>query len=121
MSIEVTVRHMEAPDRLQEYAWDKGRELADGFPRVEHVHVILNQEKRRMSAHVVVQARNHIRLEAEEESENMRASVDEAFEKVCRQLRRLRDKVQDHKVTMKHVAAKRVAGPAAPAEEEETA
>jgi ribosome-associated translation inhibitor RaiA len=33
----------------------------------------------------------------------MRISVDTAFEKVEKQLRRLRDKVQDRKQTMRHV------------------
>jgi len=42
MSIEVTARHMSATSELQEYARDKAAELLDTFPRVEHIHVILN-------------------------------------------------------------------------------
>jgi len=110
MSIEVTFRHMDVKDRIQAYAREQAGDLAAEFPRVEHVHVILNYEKHeksRMIAHVVVQARNHIRVEAEEESDSMRAALDDAMEKVARQLRRLRDKVQDHKAAMKHVEARR--------------
>jgi len=101
---------MDASDMLQDYARAKGEEVTAEFPRVEHVHMILDMEKRRQIAEVVVQARNHIRLEAAEESENMRASIDAAAEKITKQLRRLRDKVQDHKITMKHVQAERSRG-----------
>jgi len=107
MSIEVTARHMHATEAIQEYSRGKAADLIRDFPRVEHVHVILNVEKHRKIAEVVVQAGNHIRLEAAEASDNMRASTDSAMEKIGRQLRRLRDKVQDHKTTMKHVEARR--------------
>lgn len=110
MSIEVTARHMDASDMLQDYARTKGEEVATEFPRVEHVHVILDMEKRRQIAEVVVQARDHIRLEAAGESENMRVSIDAAVEKTTKQLRRLRDKVQDHKAAMKYVQAERSRG-----------
>jgi len=118
MSIEVTFRHMDVKEQIQAYAREQAGELAGEFPRVEHVHVILNYEKHeksRMIAHVVVQARNHIRVEAEEESDNMRTALDEAMEKVERQLRRLRDKVQDHKPAMKHGEALRNGLPTEPA------
>ena len=101
MPVEVTARHMEATDGMQEYARRKGAELVEVFPRIEFVHVVLDVEKRHQIATFVVQAKNKIRLEAEETSENMKASIDAAVEKVERQLRRLRDKVQDHKTAMR--------------------
>lgn len=107
MPIEITARHMHASDAMQEYAREKAADLMESFPRVEHVHVILDVQKHLYMAEVVVQARNHIRLEAEEASDNMRASTDKAMEKIERQLRKQRDKVQDHKTTMKHVEAHR--------------
>jgi len=63
--------------------------------------VILDVQKRHNIAEVVVQAKNRIRTGAEERSENMKASIDEAMANVERQLRRLRDKVQDHKAAMR--------------------
>ena len=107
MPIEVTARHMSASDMLQDYARKRAGEIVDEFPRVEHLHVILNIEKRRQIAEFVVQASNHIRTEASEDTENMRSSIDGAADKIIRQLRKLRDKVQDHKVVMKHVEAAR--------------
>ncbi|MFT5239636.1 MAG: putative sigma-54 modulation protein [Candidatus Promineifilaceae bacterium] len=102
MAIEVTARHIHATEEIQEYARGKGQLLEDEFPRVEHIHFVLDSEKHRQIATVVVQAKNRIRAEAKEESDNLRASIDEAVDKVERQLRRLRDKVQDHSPAMKH-------------------
>jgi putative sigma-54 modulation protein len=97
MSVDVTARHMHASDPLQNYARAKGEKLIDEFPRVEHVHIILDREKRRNIVEIVVQAKNRIRVEAEESSENVRAAVDLATDKAEKQLRRLRDKVQEHR------------------------
>ena len=102
MSVEVTARHMQATAALQAYARDKGGLLFEEFPRLEHVHIILDVQKRDCIAEVVVQAKNKIRTEARDRSENMRVSIDQAFDRVERQLRRLRDKVVDHKGAMKH-------------------
>jgi putative sigma-54 modulation protein len=97
MAIEITARHMKATPELQEYTRGKSEALMQEFSRVEHVHVILDVQKHLFSAEVVVQAKNHIHVESIEATENARASVDGAFEKTERQLRKLRDKVQEHR------------------------
>jgi putative sigma-54 modulation protein len=97
MSIEVTTRHMSAPD-AKVHAQDKAEKLVELFPRIEHVHVILNVEKHRSEAEVVVQAKNHIRVEASETKDDMIAAIDVAMDRTERQLRKLRDKIQDHRV-----------------------
>ena len=61
----------------------------------------LSREKYRHIAEVVVQAKNHIRVEAKEVSDDMYASIDNAVHKAAKQLRRLRDKIQDHKAQPK--------------------
>ena len=101
MTVEITARHMEATAPLQEYARGKGDVLKVSFPRLENVHIILDVQKHRHTATFVVQAKNRIRTEAEESSDNMRAAIDAAFDKIERQLRRRRDRVQDHKAAMK--------------------
>lgn len=102
MPIEVTARHMEADDRLQEYARNKAQIIVEEFPRVEHIHVIFDNEKHRFKTAVVVRGRNHVHVEAEEVSDNVISSTDRAFEKIEKQLRKMRDKIQDHKVVMKY-------------------
>ncbi len=97
MSIEVTARHLHAR-RIKDYASEKAQILMDEFPRIEHIHVILDAEKHRKRAEVVLQAKNHIRLEADDEQDDLKMALDRAFEKTERQLRKKREKVQDHRV-----------------------
>jgi len=96
MSIEVTLRHMGSMENVQAYARDCAQKLMDAFNRIEHVHVVLDHEKHLYKAEVVLHAGHHVRIEAFDELDNMRAAIDSAFEKVERQYRRVQDKVHDH-------------------------
>jgi len=107
MAVEITERHMQKMPDVNEYAREKGERLENEFPRVEHVHVILDTFRHRYTAEIVVQAKNHIRLESSDTSSNMRASIDASTEKMEKQLRKLRDKVQDHRDAMKHTESSR--------------
>lgn len=97
MSIKVTVRHMSAPD-AKVYAQDKAEKLLALFPRIEHIHIILNVEKHRYEAEVVVQAKNHVHVEASETNDDILVAIDVAVDRTERQLRKLRDKIQSHRV-----------------------
>lgn len=101
MSIEVTGRHMHATQHTQDVARDKAKELMTEFPMVEHIHVILDVEKHRKIAELVVRVKHHGIVEARELSDNLLVSLDMATEKVERQLRKFMDKIQDHKPAMK--------------------
>lgn len=98
MSIEITARHMDGAPEAKTYAEEKAEKLMELFPRVEHIHVILDVEKHRQEAEIVVQAKNRIRVEASETSDDLINSVDVAFERAEKQLRKLREKIQDHRV-----------------------
>jgi len=99
MSVEVTARHMNAPAAKQ-HAKERAEKLEEMFPRVEHVRVVLDVEKHRCEAEFIVRAKNHIHIEASEvnNDSDMIAAIDVAFERAERQLRKLRDKVQEHRV-----------------------
>ena len=97
MAIEITARHMEATPEVQTYARGKAEDLFESFSMLEYVHVILDTEKHRNTAEVVVQAKNRIRSEADATSDNMRKSIDEAFDRAEKQLRKLRDKAQERR------------------------
>jgi putative sigma-54 modulation protein len=101
MAIEITARHMNATNQIQEYARGKAADLRDAFPKIEHIHVILDVEKRLHIAKVFVQSKNHLRVEAEETSDKLVTALDAAIAKIEKQLRRVRDKIHDHKPAMK--------------------
>ena len=101
MSVDVTLRHGDISKDYQEYARERVESLVETFPRVEHVHTILDVQKHHQIAECVVQAKNHIRIEAEESTDNMRTSIDRAIGKIEKQLRKERDKIQEHRARRK--------------------
>lgn len=102
MPVEVTIRHTKAAGDLHDYAKERAEELMREFRRVERVHIILDIEKHRHVAEVVVKAGNHDPVEASEVSDNLRLSLDRALEKVERRLRRTFERSHDHKPAMKY-------------------
>jgi putative sigma-54 modulation protein len=95
MSIEVTVRNDEVA-RASKHARSMAEELAAAFDSIEHIHVILDAEKHRRTAEVVIQGRHHLKVEAHDEEDRIQVALEKTFEKAERQLRRVRDKVTDH-------------------------
>lgn len=96
MLIEITGRHAAATDTVKEYARRKIQKVAEEFHDVESVHVILDVQKIRHMAEVVIQGRHHLRLEAREVSDDMYASIDLVSDKIAKQLRKNHDKVVTH-------------------------
>ena len=96
MQINITGRHEHVTDNVKDHVNDKLERCLGGFTRIESVHVILEPIKRVHVAEIVVQAANHIRVTAKEENENLFAAIDLAIDHAERQLRKLRDKVQNH-------------------------
>lgn len=97
MQVSITGRHVEITDAIREYVYDRVKSELGGFPRIISVHAVLNVEKYRQQAEVVVRAAHHVHAEGHAESEDLYVSIDEAIEKVARQLRKLRDRMTDHK------------------------
>ena len=96
MQINLTTRHMETTEAIREYVHEKLELHFAEFPRVEFVHAVLDVEKHRQIAEIVVQGNNHVRVEAKVEDPDMYAAIDKAVDKTSRQLRKLRDKLTDH-------------------------
>ena len=97
MQISVTGRHMEITEAIRDYAQGKLEHALAEFPRIESVHVILDVEKYRHLAEIVIQAPNHIRVDARHESDDMYVSIDGAIEKAEKQMHKVWDKMQEHK------------------------
>ncbi len=97
MQISITGRHMDITDAIREHAHERLERSLLEFPRIQSVHLILDIEKYRHFAEVVIHAAKNIRIDAKEESEDMYVSIDRAIDKAQKQLRRIQDKRQDHK------------------------
>ncbi|MBM3887738.1 MAG: ribosome-associated translation inhibitor RaiA [Verrucomicrobia bacterium] len=94
--ISVTGRHVSVTEAIKEYARKKLSNIGIDFPRILRAQVILDVEKYRHIAEVILHCGNHITLDASEVSEDMYASIDQVVAKLTRQLRKAKTKIQRH-------------------------
>jgi putative sigma-54 modulation protein len=93
MAIEITARHLTINTEQQTFARDKAELLMAEFPKIEHVHVILDVQRHQFTAEFVVQHKALAKVEAKEVCDDLVAAIDMAYEKVEKQLRKHREKV----------------------------
>ena len=96
MQVSITGRHVTVTDNVKAHVNDKLERSLGVFPRIESIHVVLDEEKLLKVSEVVIQGGNHIRVSAMEKSENLYDAIDRSIEHAERQMRKLRDKVQEH-------------------------
>ncbi|MDF7800656.1 ribosome-associated translation inhibitor RaiA [Pontiellaceae bacterium B1224] len=96
MQVSITGRHVNVTDNVKTHVEDKLERSLGVFPRIESVRVILETENRDQVSEVIIQASNHIRITAIEKSENLYDAIDRSIEHAERQMRKHRDKIQDH-------------------------
>ncbi|MBK1790974.1 ribosome-associated translation inhibitor RaiA [Persicirhabdus sediminis] len=87
-AITVTVRHEEITDSLRDYATKKIEGLHLDYPRIIEARAILDVQKKRHIAEIILFCANHITIEASTETENMYASIDETISKIARRMRK---------------------------------
>jgi len=91
--IKVTGRHVTVTDALQDYARKKVESLHLDYPRIIDAQVVLEVEKYRHLAEVVLHCSNHITIDASAETSDLYASIDEAIGKIAQQMRKHKTKI----------------------------
>ncbi len=91
--VKVTGRHVSITEAIKNYATSKIEHLHLDYPRIIEAHVILDIEKHRHFAEVILHCNNHITIEASEETDDMYASIDAVASKVARQMRKYKTKI----------------------------
>ena len=91
--VKVTGRHVSITEAIKNYAVNKIEHLHLDYPRIIEAHVILDVEKHRHFAEVILHCNNHITIEASEETDDMYASIDAVASKVARQMRKYKTKI----------------------------
>lgn len=97
MDMTVTGRHVDITPAIREYAAKKLEHIGIDFPRILSAHYILEVDKFRQIAELILQCGNHITIEAREVSEDLYASIDRVVDKVERQMRKYKTKIQRHR------------------------
>ncbi len=91
--VKVTGRHLQITDAINEYVTRKIEGLHLDYPKIIEAHVILEVEKYRHSAEIVLVCSNHITIEACEETTDMYAAIDAVTDKVARQMRKYKTRL----------------------------
>ena len=97
MEMTVTGRHMDITPSIREYSAKKLDHIGIDFPRVLSAHYILEVDKFRHIAELVLQCGNHLTIEARGVSEDLYASIDSVVDKATRQMRKYKTKMQRHR------------------------
>ena len=91
--VTVTGRHLAITAAINDYAQKKVESLHLEYPRIIDARVILEVDKYRHRAEVVLVCCNHITIEASEESTDLYASMDQVISKVARQMRKYKTRL----------------------------
>ena len=97
MDISITGRHLDITPAIKEYAQKKLAHIHVDFPRILSAHYIVEVDKFRHVAELIVHCGNHLTIEARAVSEDLYASLDAVVDKVDRQMRKYKTKIQDHR------------------------
>jgi len=95
MQLNITGHHVDVTDSLQNYVESKLERLERHFDNVTNVHVILTVEKQRQKAEATI----HISgadVFADAVNSDMYASIDALIDKLDRQIKKHKEKMQDH-------------------------
>lgn len=93
LPIKVTGRHVAVTEPIKDYAVRKIEGLHLDYPRIIEAQVILEVEKYRHHAEVILHCSNHITIEASAETGDLYASIDEVMDKIARQMRKYKTKI----------------------------
>jgi len=113
--IKLSVRHGHLNDATQQLIRDKAEKLLHFFERLTMIEVMVDLKKDLKQVEFLVQAEHKHDFVAREDHQDVLAAVDLVLNKLENQLRRYKEKIQDHRRTP---SAGEVAG--APSLEEST-
>ena len=97
MEIDVSGRHFHVTEPLREYITEKIKKLDKYSLKLESVHVVLEVQKFHHFCEITGLAK-HLRLAHKEDSTDMYAAFDNAFNNIQLQMRKQHEKVKHYKV-----------------------
>ncbi len=86
--ITVTVRHEEITDSLRDYVTKKIQGIHLDYPKIVEAKAILDVQKNRHIAEIILFCTNHITIDASTEGKDMYAAIDETISKITRRMRK---------------------------------
>ena len=102
MQIKIAARHGHLSDANQQFIREKAEKLLHIFERLTMIEVTVDMrktEEERCRVEFVVQAEHKNDFVAQESQHDLLAAVDLALNKIQGQIRRYKEKIQDHRRT----------------------
>ena len=96
MQFSLTGRHMEIDESLKDYVEKSLEKLNKYNPHIISAHVILEGDKFRYTAEIVLTLKKQV-MKAKEVTANIYASVDRAVKKLEKSLERFEEKIKLHR------------------------
>jgi putative sigma-54 modulation protein len=88
LPITVTGRHVTITEAMREHALKKVQGLHLDYPKIIEAKVILDVQKNRQIAEIILFCANHITIEADSETADIYSAVDETISKIARRMRK---------------------------------
>ncbi|MDM8544871.1 ribosome hibernation-promoting factor, HPF/YfiA family [Candidatus Venteria ishoeyi] len=96
MQLNLTGHHIDVTPALRSYVSDKMKRLERHFDHVTNVHVVLTVEKLDQKAEATLHVSGGGNLFADASHEDMYAAIDALTDKLDRQIKKHKEKIQDH-------------------------
>ncbi len=97
MQVAITSRHGALRDEIQEYITRKAEKLLTYFERVTAIGVTVDFEGDRVKVEILVDAEHRHNFVASDVGEEVPATFDSALHKMEQQIRKYKQKIQDHR------------------------
>ncbi len=94
-NISIIGRQVQVTDAMKKYAWDKLSKIERFHNHIMDVHVTMDIQKVEHSVTIIVKF-DHFKVKAHAVSTDMYVSIDQAIDRLQRQFRRWKEKIQDH-------------------------
>ncbi len=97
MEIKISGKHVEITDAIREYASGKVDKLPRYYDRVQSITVVLDRHAERMEVEIIAEAERHEPFVARTAGHDLYACIDEAVDKIERQLTDHKEKLRNRK------------------------
>lgn len=97
MKVTITGRHFELSDGIREYANEKIEKLERILDSITEVEVLLKGEDRSFHCEFIIHVANKPNVVIDVAHDSMYAAIDLAIDKAQRQVRKHKEKTQDHR------------------------
>lgn len=97
MQVEITCRHGEITPDVHDYIAGKSQKLLTFFQRITAIKITVEFEKDRTQLDIQVDAEHKNNFVAHDVGDDVISAFDRTFQKMEQQLRKYKEKIQDHR------------------------